>query len=603
MGHRLFFNYLSSKNKKNILLLFIILPLFLSVNITRHLNDESNQNEIRLTIEGINLEILSDKFNEIPAEVLLNDIKVNLSGRKILNEYDNIRFINNVTLRWNRTFANCSYMFYNLTNITNVDLTKFNFSKVTSTVMLFAHCKNLQTIIFPDNINITTIQNMNSMFYNCINLKSLDLSSFRTTSLGNINSLFSGCNSLTFLDLSNWDFKNVQFSKNIFNSLTFLKHFKLYKVNTHFSSMKLIFSDLKYITSLNLSNFYTFNVSNMYGMFANSTKLTNLDLTNFDTRQVQVMWFLFDGCSSLTSLDLSSFDTSKVTDFDVIFHNMLSLTYIKLNFNLNSMVYKYNTLNGTNNFQYCIIDESKMTFFYDLIRTLKNTTRDCSTKCYPDSRILNKNTNQCILFDCSKNLTHNYIYNGKCYKQCPPKTYLESNINKLCKDLYCENYYNYYQTDCINEIPEGFYLNDSNQRTIDKCHSDCRECYGKATNNNTNCKSCFSDKMLLLGNCVSNCPNGFVKDKFDSSKKICTCPNLKCLECSLESNSLNLCISCNQNYYPIFVFYNIYPYNIFYNCSNNPEGYYLDSKYLFIKNATKHVKHVLIRVMTNIIIA
>ena len=148
MENKLFFNSLSIKIRKNILLLFIILPLFLSENILRHLNDESGKNEILLTIEGINLRILSDRFNEIPTEVLLNDIQVNFKERTILNEYDNIRYINNITIRWNRTFTNCSYMFYNLTNITNIDLTNFNFSEITSTVMMVAYCQNLQKIIF-----------------------------------------------------------------------------------------------------------------------------------------------------------------------------------------------------------------------------------------------------------------------------------------------------------------------------------------------------------------------------------------------------------------------------------------------------------------------
>jgi hypothetical protein len=51
-----------------------------------------------------------------------------------------------------------------------------------------------------------------------------------------------------------------------------------------------------------------------------------------------------------------------------------------------------------------------------------------------------------------------------------------------------------------------------------------------------------------------------------------------------------LCISCNQNYYPIFEFYNIYPLNIFYNCSKNPEGYYLDSNDSYYKKCYKTCK-------------
>ena len=32
------------------------------------------------------------------------------------------------------------------------------------------------------------------------------------------------------------------------------------------------------------------------------------------------------------------------------------------------------------------------------------------------------------------------------------------------------------QTQCIDEIPEGYYLSDKNMHTIDKCHELCKTC-------------------------------------------------------------------------------------------------------------------------------
>ena len=82
------------------------------------------------------------------------------------------------------------------------------------------------------------------------------------------------------------------------------------------------------------------------------------------------------------------------------------------------------------------------------------------------------------------------------------------------------------------------------EKTIDKCHPDCRECNEKESIDNTNCISCPSNKYLYLGNCIDNCANNdYFIDKNDTSKKICKCPNTNCLECSFESYNLNLCIS------------------------------------------------------------
>ena len=417
------------------------------------------------------------------------------------------------------------------------------------------------------------------MFYNCKSLKSLDLSNFRTSNLRYIDSIFSGCSSLFYLDLSNWDFSSILFSKSIFNSLNSLQHLKLTHVKSHLTSMYDVFSYLSYIISLDLSNFYTNNINNMQRMFYYSKKLKFINLTNINTSQVTTMYYMFSGCTSLTSLDLSSFDTSKVNNIQYAFSSLSSLTYIRLNFNLKNLYQGYysNSFSGTNNFEYCIIDESNMTLLYYLIKSLQNTRRDCSKKCYPDERILNNHTNQCIYYS-RENPVVKYFYNSNSYDSCPPKTYLSkyiSNSTYICEDLYCNNYYDFYQNNCIDKIPEGYYLNDTYNKTIDKCHPNCKDCNEKEAINNTNCILCFSDKYLYYGNCIDKCPNGYYLSQNDTSNQICKCINSSCLSCPL--NNTNLCYSCNEpDYYQIYNdTNNIFPYV---NCYKNPEGYYLDQK-------------------------
>ena len=46
--------------------------------------------------------------------------------------------------------------------------------------------------------------------------------------------------------------------------------------------------------------------------------------------------------------------------------------------------------------------------------------------------------------------------------------------------LNCKKYVNYEQTGCIDEIPEGYYLEDSNLGTIGKCHELCKTCEKKS---------------------------------------------------------------------------------------------------------------------------
>ena len=80
-----------------------------------------------------------------------------------------------------------------------------------------------------------------------------------------------------------------------------------------------MFAYCQSLTSLNLSNFNTSNVINMYGMFGECELLTNIYLNSWNTLNVTTMYGMFSECKSLTSLDLSSFDTSKVTNMAYMF--------------------------------------------------------------------------------------------------------------------------------------------------------------------------------------------------------------------------------------------------------------------------------------------
>ena len=66
-----------------------------------------------------------------------------------------------------------------------------------------------------------------------------------------------------------------------------------------------------------------------------------------------------------------------------------------------------------------------------------------------------------------------FEYNNICYNTCPNGTL--SDNNNVCKEICKNNYnYNYKRTECIGYIPEGYYINDSEHITIDKCNIKCK---------------------------------------------------------------------------------------------------------------------------------
>jgi len=125
--------------------------------------------------------------------------------------------------------------------------------------------------------------------------------------------MFYECELLTSINLSNFNTSNV-------------------------TDMRGMFYECSSLTSINLSNFNTSNVTDMRGMFYGCSSLTNINLSNFNTSKVTNISYMFSGCSSLTSINLSNFNTSNVTDISYMFYGCSSLTSINLsNFNTSNV--------------------------------------------------------------------------------------------------------------------------------------------------------------------------------------------------------------------------------------------------------------------------
>ena len=143
--------------------------------------------------------------------------------------------------------------------------------------------------------------------------------------------MFNGCKDLTTLDLSNFDTQNVKDMYMMFSGCSSLKSLDLSSFNTKkvasSTSMDFMFSGCSSLTSLNVSSFNTSNVKSMRGMFAGCESLTQLSLDNFDTRSVQDFTTMFIGCESLTELNLSSFSTESIkgAGFAAMFSDCMSL--------------------------------------------------------------------------------------------------------------------------------------------------------------------------------------------------------------------------------------------------------------------------------------
>ena len=167
------------------------------------------------------------------------------------------------------------------------------------------------------------VTDMSSMFTYCSNLTSLDLSGFNTSNVTDMSSMFEYCDNLSSLDVSRFDTSNV-------------------------TDMGWMFNNCSNLTSLDVSRFDTANVTDMRWMFRNCSGLSELDVSAFDTSSVTEMDSMFFNCKTLTVLDVSGFNTENVTSIAYMFNNCRKVLELDLSrWNLASLTNAYRVLNGT----------------------------------------------------------------------------------------------------------------------------------------------------------------------------------------------------------------------------------------------------------------
>ena len=219
-------------------------------------------------------------------------------------------------------------MFFKCSSLTSLDVTHFNTANVTNMSCMFFSCSSL-TSLDVTHFNTAKVTDMDSMFYSCSSLTSLDVTHFNTAKVTDMYAMFFSCSSLTSLDITHFNTAEVTDMSYMFwgcSSLTSLDvtHFNTARV----TDMDRMFSGCSSLTSLDVTDFNTAEVTNMRYMFSRCSSLTSLDVTNFNTAKVTNMSYMFSSCVALTSLYLTNFNTEKVTNMGHMFSDCQALTTI-----------------------------------------------------------------------------------------------------------------------------------------------------------------------------------------------------------------------------------------------------------------------------------
>ena len=140
-----------------------LIPLIILVHIYKSQIFKSRklnlQNEITITINGKGSQnILYSQYEFKPNEILLNGQNSNIDEENkilILEKEENI-----VTMKWNNKLIDSRKMFQNLTNIIEIDLTKFDSSDVEKMDYMFNRCTNLKKIIINNSFDTSKVRSM-----------------------------------------------------------------------------------------------------------------------------------------------------------------------------------------------------------------------------------------------------------------------------------------------------------------------------------------------------------------------------------------------------------------------------------------------------------
>ena len=97
----------------------------------------------------------------------------------------------------------------------NVVIRNLDVSLIDNLSLLFDDCENIRTLDL-SGWKTSGVKDMSAMFYGCQNLESLDVTGWDTSNVKNMNCMFSFCGNIISLDLSGWDISKIKSMKHMF---------------------------------------------------------------------------------------------------------------------------------------------------------------------------------------------------------------------------------------------------------------------------------------------------------------------------------------------------------------------------------------------------
>ena len=370
--------------------------------------------------------------------------------------------------------ADSGFLFQELVNLTNLDTSYFDTTKVTKMQYMFYNCRSL-TSLDVSTFDTSKVTTMFAMFASCRNLTSLDLGSFNTANVTDIGGMFNGCPGLKTLDLNSFDLSKVT-SGNAVDVFRFCSALKLLVTPKKtsclidlpvtlynrsgieltaipVSSASLILAKDKELAkgSLIVGDFVT-------GKFTSSTGALSLysdegtlwkgwkEVPGIDTSKIKSIGVshgtvylpsnsreMFAFCGSLTNLDLSSFNTSNVENMYAMFYECSGLTNLDLSSfdtsNVTDMTHMFNRCSSLTSLDVSTFDTSNVEHMWAMFCLCSSLTNldlsNFDTSKVMTMRFMFEGCSSLTKLDLSSFDTSNVMTVERMFKDCSSLTNLD----------------------------------------------------------------------------------------------------------------------------------------------------------------------------------
>lgn len=155
---------------------------------------------------------------------------------------------------------------FNDTQIKEINISNWDLGEISILTGLFEDCRELQKIYGIENLDMSKITRISSMFNHCVSLTDLDLSKWDLSNTIRLVNIFNECTSLKTLDLSDW----YQYSHN------FIKCAKMFKNCCELQTIK------------GIENWNLVSCDTISRIFINCEKL-NINIDNWKIKEDMLM--------------------------------------------------------------------------------------------------------------------------------------------------------------------------------------------------------------------------------------------------------------------------------------------------------------------------